>query len=257
MKGAAVRQGENRLLKAMGRDLERLRPYFSEQTLHAGQVLCEPGEEVRFVYFLHNGVVSKLTTFSDGLEIEAFLVGREGAVGASAAIGLSNSTTRDVCHMRSHATRLPVERLREACLASPHIHDVVVRYVLWKLSSAIRSGACNGCHSVQQRLCRWLLSCTDVLETHEIALSQEVFAKMLGVQRSSISPILQELKAESALTIGRSRITVLDTAGLLDRACECYEAMRQDQHDLQADLLRWEPPAGAAAAARLGTVRPR
>jgi hypothetical protein len=133
---------------------------------------------------------------------------------------------------------------------------VVVRYVLWKLTSAFRNGACNGCHSVQQRLCRWLLSCCDLLETQEIALSQEVFAKMLGVQRSSINPILQELKAEGALTIGRSRITVVDTAGLLDRACECYELMRQDQQDLQAELLRWEPATEPAAAGSLGTARP-
>jgi len=251
-----VRQGQNRLLKVMGRDIERLRPYFQEQLLHAGEVLCEQGEEVRFVYFLHNGVVSKLTTFSDGLEIEAALVGREGAVGATAAIGLPHSSTRDVCHMRSHATRVPAARLREACLASPHIHDVVVRYALWKLTSAIRNGACNACHSVQERLCRWLLSCCDVLETCEIALSQEVFAKMLGVQRSSINPILQELKAEGALGIGRSRITVLDTAVLLDWSCECYAAMRQDQQELHEALQVLRPESAASPQSRVRATHP-
>jgi CRP-like cAMP-binding protein len=251
-----VRQGHNRLLTVMGRDVELLRPYFSEQVLQAGQVLCEQGEDVRFVYFLHDGVVSKLTTFSDGLEIEAALVGREGAVGASAIVGRRLSVTRDVCHMRSHATRVPVERLSEACRASPHIHDVLVRYVLWKLSSAIRSGACNACHSVQERLCRWLLICCDVLETDEIALSQEVFAKMLGVQRSSINPILQDLKAEGALTIGRSRITVLGKAVLLDWVCECYEAMRQDQQELNEALQRLAPQTAASPVTGVRATSP-
>jgi CRP-like cAMP-binding protein len=248
---ARVRQGQNQLLRALGRDVERLRPYFSEQVLLAGQVLCEPGEEVRFVYFLHDGVVSKLSAFSDGLEIESALIGREGAVGAIAAIGPPHSVTRDVCHLKAHATRVPVARLREACRAAPHMNDVVVRYALWKLSWAIRSGACNACHSVQNRLCRWLLNCCDVLESREIGLSQEVFAKMLGAQRSSISPILQELKADGALTIGRSRITVRDRAVLLDRACECYAALRQDQLDLQEELQRLGPPAAPARSARL------
>jgi CRP-like cAMP-binding protein len=238
----------------MGRQAEGLRPYFAEQTLHAGQVLCEPGEEVRFVYFLHDGLVSKLTAFSDGQEIESTLVGREGAVGVSAALGLSCSVTRDVCHMKAHATRVPVERVREACRSSPQVGDVVVRYALWKLSSAIRAGACNASHTVQQRLCRWLLSCCDVLETCEIGLPQEVFAKMLGVQRSSINPILQDLKAEGAIGIGRSRIRVLETAVLMDRSCECYAAIRQDQQDLQDDLasMSRRPEAGQPEQAREG-----
>jgi len=229
----------------MGGEVERLRPYFSEQTLHAGQVLCEPGQEVKYVYFLHDGVVSKLTAFSDGQEIESTLVGREGAVGVSAALGLPFAITRDICHLRAHATRVPVERVREACRSSSHVGDVVVRYALWKLSSAIRAGACNASHTVQQRLCRWMLSCCDVLETCEIGLSQEVFAKMLGVQRSSINPILQELKAEGAIAIGRSRISVLETAVLMDRSCECYAAIKQDLQNLQDDLARMAPRAEA------------
>jgi CRP-like cAMP-binding protein len=247
-----VRQGQNRILRAMGGEVERLRPHFSELTLHAGQVLCDPGEEVRFVYFLHDGVVSKLTAFADGQEIESTLVGREGAVGVAAALGLTYSVTRDVCHLKAHATRIPVERVREACRASPHIGDVVVRYALWKLSSAIRAGACNASHTVQQRLCRWMLSCCDVLETCEIGLSQEVFAKMLGVQRSSINPILQELKADGALAIGRSRISVLDMGLLMDRSCECYAAIKQDQRDLQDDLARLAPRSDAGQAEPAG-----
>jgi CRP-like cAMP-binding protein len=240
----------------MGGDVERLRPFISEQVLTAGEVLCEPGEEVRFIYFLHDGVVSKLTAFSDGLEIESTLVGREGAVGISAALGMPRAVTRDVCHLKAHASRMPVARLRDACRTSQRVHDVVIRYNLWKLSSAIRSGACNACHSVPQRLCRWLLSCCDVLETSEIALSQEVFAKMLGVQRSSINPILQELKSEGALTIGRSRITVRDRTVLLERTCECYAALRQDQLELQEELQRWAPSADPAPAVRFPAAHP-
>jgi hypothetical protein len=98
-----------------------------------------------------------------------------------------------------------------------------------KLCVAIRNGACNACHSVEQRLSRWLLTCSDVLASEEIALPQDVFAKMLGVQRTSVNPTLRALQAAGAVTLGRSRVTILDRAVLNRHACECYEAMRRDQ----------------------------
>jgi hypothetical protein len=105
------------------------------------------------------------------------------------------------------------------------------------MAAAIRSGACNACHQVVQRLCRWLLTCSDVLEAPEIGLSQDVFAKMLGVQRTSINPILQELKADGALELGRSRIVITDRVQLLGYACECYAAMRRDQQAVMGPVL--------------------
>jgi CRP-like cAMP-binding protein len=224
----------NRFLASFGPEVERLRPHLSEVLLKRGEVLIEPGEEIRFVYFLHYGAVSKLTPFADGAEVEAALVGPEGAVGAALAMGLRCSLTRDVCHVEARASRLSAQKLREACATSPAIHDAVERYVIWKLSSAIRSGACNAHHSVSQRLCRWLLTCSDVLASRHIALSQDVFAKMLGVQRTSINPILQELKAEGAIDIARSQVSLRRPDLLLVRSCECYEVMKADQELLLA-----------------------
>jgi CRP-like cAMP-binding protein len=248
-----MRQGGNRFLDALGADLEILRPHLSEVTLRAGQVLVEPGEEIGHVYFLHNGAISKLTPFDDGSEIEAALIGREGAVGVIAAIGLVRSITRDVCHVEARASRLAVGRLTTACLASPRLHSMVDRYVLWKMAYAIRSGACNARHSVSQRLCRWILTCCDVLESSEIALPQDVFAKMLGVQRTSINPILQELKSAGAVATGRSRIVITDRDVLLARTCECYAAMRQDQQVLMRDIFAHEPPLHPVAPSQMTT----
>lgn len=232
-----MRSWRNSILNAFGPDCEGLRPYLTDVTLQAGEVLFEAGEEIRYIYFLHHGAVSKLTVFADGGEIESAFVGREGAVGAMAALGLGRSITRDICHVEARASRLPAERLREAFRTSPRIQEAIERYVVWKTAYAIRSGACNARHSVRQRLCRWILTCRDVLETRELTLSQDVFAKMLGVQRTSVNPILQDLKAAGALSLGRARITVKDGPLLMARSCECYAAMKQD-HDLLAGLSR-------------------
>jgi CRP-like cAMP-binding protein len=248
-----MRQGGNRFLDALGPDLEVLRPHLVEVTLRAGQLLAEPDERIGYVYFLHGGAVSKLTPFDDGAEIEAALIGREGAIGVTAAIGLPCSITRDVCHVEARAARIRAEHLEAACLASPRLHAMIDRYVLWKMASAIRCGACNARHSVSQRLCRWILTCCDVLETSEIALPQDVFAKMLGVQRTSINPILQELKAEGALATGRSRLAIKDRDVLLMRTCECYGAMRRDQEILMRDIFAQAPVMTPVAPPHLTT----
>jgi CRP-like cAMP-binding protein len=233
-------------LASFGRDIELIRPHLREVSLRAGQVLCEPGDLIRNVYFLHEGIVSKLTVFEDGTEIECALVGREGAVGALSALGLNRAVTRDVCHMPVRALTIDANRLFEAARVSGLIHDSLDRYCAWKMSYAIRNGACNARHPVEQRLCRWLLNCSDVLEEPQIRLSQDIFAKMLGVQRTSVNPILQRLRAEGLIELGRARVTLTDRNGLRERTCECYAAMRWAEKDMLVHANG--RPAYAAAA---------
>lgn len=215
----------NKILASFGDEVSLLQPYLRQVRFEAGDVLCDIGDQIRYVYFLESGVVSALTTFEDGTEIESALIGRGGAVGALSALGMPYALTRDVCHLPGGAMRISVERLREACGSSAVIHDTLDRYCAWVMICSVRNGACNACHSVDNRLSRWLLTCSDVLEQDEIALPQEVFAKMLGVQRSSVSPILQKLRNEGLIALERGRLKVLNRPGLLARSCECYSAM--------------------------------
>jgi CRP-like cAMP-binding protein len=231
----------NRFLAALGDEIELIRPCLRELTLAEGQVLCEPGDHIAKVYFLHEGLVSKLCVFEDGTEIEAALVGREGAVGVTAAIGREIAVTRDVCHLKARASCVEACTLRQAAHRSDRIQQAIDRYTAWKMSYVIRNGACNARHSVEQRLCRWLLTCADVLERRQIDLRQDIFAKMLGVQRSSVNPILQRLQADGLVEIGRGRVTLTDRARLKDRACECYFSMRTQQEDLLRPLHPMTP----------------
>jgi CRP-like cAMP-binding protein len=233
----------NRFLASLGDELELIRPHLREAILRPGQVLCEPGDTVSKVYFLHEGLVSKLTVFEDGTEIECCLIGRGGAVGATSAIGMKTAITRDVCHLKAHTSCIDAALLQQAADRSARIHQAIDDYCAWKMSYIIRNGACNARHSVEQRLCRWLLTCSDVLERRQIDLRQDIFAKMLGVQRSSVNPILQRLQADGLIEIGRGRLIILDRAALIERACECYPATH-----LPADGA-WTVPDGHAVRA--------
>lgn len=237
----------NRFLASFGTDLALVRPYLREITIEAGEVLHEPGEPVDRVYFLNEGLVSKLAVFEDGTEIECALAGRAGAVGVMSALGLRTSVTRDVCHLRASASVIETARLVDAARASMRIHDALDCYCAWKMTYAIRNGACNALHPVEQRLCRWLLMCADELEQEEIRLPQDVLAKILGVQRTSVNPILQRLKADDMISLGRSRLAVLDRKRLMERACECYAVMRR--YDVMAPFTR---PQAAVTPLRAG-----
>ncbi|MDP3746642.1 MAG: Crp/Fnr family transcriptional regulator [Phenylobacterium sp.] len=216
----------NGLLAALGDAGDLLSPHLRDVTLRAGAVLCEPGDDLAFVYFLHEGAVSKLAAFESGAEIECALIGREGAVGAAAVFGVRQSLTRDVCLVEARASRIEAERLRQACARSAVIDQALRQYVLKKFYAAMRSGACNGQHPVEQRLPRWLLAASDALGSAEIVLPQDAVARMLGVQRSSVNPVLQDLQAAGIVALGRGRLTLLDRPRLLGRACECYAAVR-------------------------------
>lgn len=237
---------DNGVLAAIGEDCDLVRPYLREVILKAGQVLCEPGEPIRHVWFLRSGAVSKLVTFKDGSEIECALIGREGAIGAASVLGQHEAVTRDVCHVQAHASRLETQQLLAACSAAPHIQEIIEQYMARKLCTAIRNGACNACHSVEQRLSRWLLTCSDVLESDEIALPQDVFAKMLGVQRTSVNPTLRALQAAGAVALARSRVVIRDRSILGARACECYQTIRCEMASYRP--FRDAAPAAAAPA---------
>jgi CRP-like cAMP-binding protein len=236
----------NLLLSALGSDLPG--SWIREVRLRPGQVLGEQGEPLDTVYFLHGGVVSKLAIFQDGTEIECVLVGREGAVGAMAALGLRSGLTRDVCHTGGAASAVDAELFCSAVHNSSHMSGIVLGYCAWKMSCAIRNGACNAVHPIEQRLAKWILTCCDVLERSEISLSQEVFAKMLGAQRSSVNIILQRFRAEGLIELGRSRLTLVDRPRLIRRSCECYA-------DLKA--MELEIVSGAGDMREPGSRRPQ
>jgi CRP-like cAMP-binding protein len=100
------------------------------------------------------------------------------------------------------------------------------------MNYALRNGACNARHSVDQRLARWLLTCADAIGSEAIPVSQDALAKLLGVQRTSINPALQRLKAANLINLSRSRVLLQHRAGLEAKSCECYQALRLTEQQI-------------------------
>jgi CRP-like cAMP-binding protein len=225
-------QYANRLLDAFSADIRLIEPHLRFMTLPAGRCISEQGDQVRQVLFLENGFVSNLAAFEDGTEIECAYVSRDGAVGVFSAMGIRTSVTRDVCLIEAQGYAVDSQVLSAASARSPRVREVLDRYCAAKMNYALRVGACNGRHSVDQRLARWLLTCADAICSDAIPISQDLLAKLLGVQRTSINPALQRLKSCGMLSLSRSRIIIEQRGGMEERCCECYRALRATEQQI-------------------------
>lgn len=195
--------------------------------MEKGRLLYDPGDPVDYVYFPHDGVISLLTLMESGAAIESITIGPEGALGLMAAVAPRQSLGRALVQTPLHASRISAERLHEAWLRSPALRRLVDRHGEALLGHAMQSAACNALHSVEARFCRWLLTCHDRVNTDRVALTQEFFADMLGVQRTTVTAVARSLQARGAIRYRRGVVDIVDRAGLEALSCECYGAIRE------------------------------
>lgn len=223
----------NRLLAAVSAaDFDRLVGRLDVVTLNRGQVLFEPGDDVTTTYFpAHKTMVSLLIITRDGHEIEAATIGREGAVGGIVSAGNKPAFGRAVVQIAGLALAIPTAALESIKDASPRFGELFARYADALLAQMMQSVACNALHSVEERCCRWLLATHDRAGDQIIQLTQEALAEMLGVQRTTVTAVIQNLEAKGLLRRQRGRVEVIDRRGLERAACECYRAV-EDHFEL-------------------------
>jgi CRP-like cAMP-binding protein len=217
---------DNKLLASLPRDqFDRLLPYLSSVSLPQGEILIEAGDEVDQIYFPHHGMLSLLAVMRDGKAIETATVGREGVVGAMAGLGLYRSLVRVMVQMPTACSKIAASHFRTVAASSEAMRNLSIRYNEVLLSQARVTAACNALHSIEARFCRWLLQCADRAASDTVALTQEFFAEMLGVRRTSVTEVASKAQAAGAISYSRGIIKILDRPALMRMSCECYETL--------------------------------
>jgi CRP-like cAMP-binding protein len=122
-----------------------------------------------------------------------------------------------------------MKALEDAKRRSPFLSNLFCRFSDYLLAQVMESVACNTFHSIPERAARWLLHVQD-RAGDRIELTQEAFAALLGVQRTTVNAVVQELSSEGLIATGRGTLRVTDRAGLKHRACVCYQRL-QDHYD--------------------------
>jgi CRP-like cAMP-binding protein len=217
----------NRLLAEMPPDgFALLEPDLRQVTLPQGTVCFEPGEPIDQVYFPHNGMISMLVVSREGAMVEISSIGCEGAAGLQCGLGPRLSFTRAAVQITGNFHVIPAARFEQAAARSETLRDIIFRYNETVLAEAVQTAACNAIHDGSSRLCRWLLQCADRIGSAQLALTQELLADMLGVRRTTVTLLAQDLQRRGVLRYSRGKITILDRAALETCACECYEATK-------------------------------
>jgi CRP-like cAMP-binding protein len=217
----------NRLLLALpSRNLKRLMPELEHIRCQREQVLMDADSSLDHVFFPDSGVVSVIAVYADGSVIEMATVGREGCTGMQAFFGAKTSSVRLLVQMPGSAAKMSRAAFARAMASMPSFRHLMSAYVHAFLEQVLVSGACNGAHSLKERLARWLLMMHDRSDDDALAITQSLLAEMLGVQRPTITHAVRELERAGVIEHGRQHIRIVDRQGLIRASCECYQLVR-------------------------------
>jgi CRP-like cAMP-binding protein len=217
----------NRLLLALpARNLKRLMPELEQIRCQRAQILMDADSALDHVFFPDSGVVSVVAVYADGSVIEMATIGREGCSGVQAILGAKRSSVQLLVQIPGSAVKMSRVAFMQAMQSMPSFRSLMNAYVQAFLEQVMVSVACNGAHSLKQRLARWLLMMRDRSDGDTLPITQDLLAEMLGVHRPSISNAAQELERAGLIERGRRQVTILNRQGLTKASCECYQLVR-------------------------------
>ena len=185
------------------------------------------GGPVDYVYFPSSGLVSIVVMMESGRTADTSIVGREGMVCSAIVFDVHLAMDQATVEVAGDAMRIRTRAFRAAYKASEALRSVVNRYNALMLAEARQSIACSALHNVEQRLCRWLAEAQDRTDFDRLPVTHEFLARMLGVQRTTISVVYPQLIDAGIVLHGRGHIKILDPNRLRARARVCCRILRE------------------------------
>ncbi len=227
---------QNHLLAALPTvEFERVAGHLELTSLRLGEMLYEPDEQIQYAYFPTTSIVSLQYVTESGASAETAGVGNEGMVGISLFMGGNTTPSSAVVQTAGQAYRLGRRMLVDEFNRGGLMQRLLLRYTQGLITQMIQTAACNRHHSIEQQLCRWLLSTLDRIPSLDLVVTQELVANMLGVRRESITEAVGKLQRAGLVRCRRGHITVLDRPGLENHTCECYAVVKQELARLLPD----------------------
>jgi len=223
------------LMRLSPEECARMRPSMQFTTLSLGQVLYEAGVSVHHVYFPTTSVVSCLYTTHNGATAEMALTGNDGVIGVAKFLGGDTIPHRALVQIGGYAIKIPASVLQAEFARGGQLQHMLLRYTQALLTQISQTAVCNRLHSVEERLCRWLLLCQDRVNSSEINMTQENIAHMLGGRRESVTVAARHLQDLGLIYYSRGHIRILKREGLERIACECYRIVADELHRLVLD----------------------
>jgi len=214
----------NRVLASLpAKSYQRLRAQLEPVILTFGQILYEPGETIRQVYFPIDCLISLLTAVDKRRTLEVGMVGNEGMAGMPIVLGIDVSGVRALVQGGGHALCVSSTRFRTEFERNQPLQQALFRYTHALMAQISQTAACNRFHTAEARLARWLLMTRERVGSDEFPLTHEFLAHMLGLRREGVTEAASALKRRKLISYSRGKIQILDVRGLKASTCSCYQ----------------------------------
>jgi CRP-like cAMP-binding protein len=220
---------ENKILAALPRaEYERLLPHLEQVHLPQGKLLYDAGDTIKYAHFPLGGMISLLSITQDGETLEVAMVGNEGVAGAVLALKSDVAPYRMMVQLTTDAMRINAGALKRELLRGSRLEELMLTYLHSVLVHVSQSAVCARFHTVEKRLCRWLLVARDRVHGNTVELTQEIISHMLGTPRPVVTTAAGILQDSGIIRYRRGKITILDPKKLMESACECYAIVEKD-----------------------------
>lgn len=218
-------QVENRILLALPKpEFEKVSSDFEAVPLEPNQALFEVGQPVRHAYFLNSGLASFIAVSTDGSGIEVAAIGNEGMIPLQISTRPQEMIYRCIVQLPGTALKISIVSLRKSLRAALSEPSVRLLQMMHNRSSQLI--LCNRFHTIEQRLCRWLLLTADNAKTNSFPVTHEFLSYVLGANRSTITIAMGILKKAKLIAYRSRMVTILDRKRTEEMACECYRVYR-------------------------------
>lgn len=231
---------QNHLLAALpATEFERLEPHLELIHMPLGDVLCESGGRLHYVYFPTSAIISLHYILENGASSEIAGVGNEGMLGISLFMGGETTPSWATVQTAGYGYRLKAAVMVQEFNRPGPVQRLLLRYTQALIMQISQTAVCNRHHTIEQQLCRWLLLTLDRLNSEELTMTQELIASMLGVRREGITEAAGKLQNTGIIRYRRGHIMVLDRSGLETHVCECYNVVKKEFNRLFCDVRKY------------------
>ncbi len=210
------------------RERDRLMSICEPVELMLGEILCEPDLPFRSAYFPCSGFISLLTKVGGHPPLEVNLVGNEGMLGSTLALGVDTTPLLGMVQGAGSAWRVDTRQFQRELGSNKALRSAIDQYLYVLMAQLSQSTACTRFHEVEPRLARWLLMTHDRAHADHFHLTHQLLADMLGVQRSAVTIAAGALQRRKYIHYSRGEINILSRSGLEATSCECYGAGNND-----------------------------
>ena len=218
----------NKILQRLPNDdFQRIYSRMEIVSPEVGEVVAYPDLEPHWVHFPISGVLSSMVVLENGSTVEASTIGNEGMDGLYLLADPLANPYRINVQVSGDILRMSATAFQQARLESVAFSQLLLRYALVLIQRGAQNGACIQHHTIEERMCRWLLETALRKGQDNFGLTQEFLSDMLGVRRQSVNLTARILQSANLIKYHRGELEILDRPGLEEASCECFRVTTQ------------------------------